>query len=80
MSKEISTSKFSEIKRRYEVQADNHKELGDYVNMCYIIIGRNYKKEDIRRAFLKLVNRDEYDFSERHELLDYLCQITLKQN
>lgn len=75
MSKEIRTSKFSEIKRRYEVQADNHKELGSYVNMCYIIIGRNYKKEDIRRAFLKLVNRDEYSFDEKNELINYLYVI-----
>ena len=59
----------------FENQCQDHKELGDYINMCYIIIGRNYKKEDIRRAFLKLINREEYDFNERQDYINYLYVI-----
>lgn len=75
MNKEMRTSDYTKIKRMFELQCQDRKELGDYINMCYIIKGRNYKKEDIRRAFLKLINRDEYLFEERQEYIDYLYEI-----
>jgi hypothetical protein len=72
---ESNTSKFSEIKRRFEMQKKDRQELGDYINLCYVIKGRNYNKQDLRKAFLKLLNRDEYLFSEREEYISYLSTI-----
>jgi hypothetical protein len=68
-------NKFSEIKRRFEWQKDGRKDLGDYINLCYVIKGRHYKKEDLRKAFIKLVNREEYDWSERNDYIIYLSTI-----
>lgn len=73
--KEIRTSKFSEIKRRFELQKQDRPDLGDYINLCYIIKGRNYNNKDLRKAFLKLINRDEYDFSEKEDYIKYLSTI-----
>jgi hypothetical protein len=75
MNKEMTTSKFSEIKRRFQLQKESRKELGDYINLCYVIKGRNYNKKDLRKAFLNLINRDEYLFSEREEYISYLSTI-----
>ena len=69
---EMKTSSYSKIKRLYELQCQDRKYLGDYINLCYIIKGRNFNQKDIRNAFLKLVSRDEYDFKEREELIQYL--------
>lgn len=68
-------SKYQEIRRRFEAQADKHKELGSYQNLCHVIVGRNYGKQDLAKAFKKLVNKDEYDYSERKEYIDYLSTI-----
>lgn len=54
------------------LQKELHNELGDYINLCYIIRGRKFNKKDIHKAFLKLVSRDEYDWRERKELISYL--------
>lgn len=80
MSKEIRTSQFSKIKRMFELQSEDKKELGSYINLATIIKGRNYNKNDIRRAFLKLVDREEYDFKERQEYIDYLYVINERNN
>lgn len=67
-----------EIKTKfYLIRSDNkYCGWGDYVCLCQVIKGRNYKRNDILRAFNKLVSRDEYDWNERKEYQDYLCQIT----
>ena len=78
--KEIRTSQYSKIKRMFELHCQDKPSQGSYINMCDIIIGRNYKKEDIRHAFLKLVNRDEYDFKEHNEYLQYLYVINERNN
>jgi len=68
-------NKFSEIKRRFEWQRESHKQLGDYINLCYVIKGRKYNKKDLHKAFLKLVNREEFDWSERNDYIIYLSTI-----
>jgi hypothetical protein len=69
-----------EIKRRFKLMCSEKKNEnnGDYINLAKVVVGRNYKPNDIRKSFLKLVSRNEYDSSERGEYIDYLCQITLK--
>lgn len=68
-------NKYSEIKRRFEWQKDSNPLLGDYINLCYVIKGRHYKKEDLRKAFLKLISRDEFDMKEKEEYISYLSTI-----
>lgn len=68
----------NEIKKLYKLQKELHPELGDYINLCFVIRGRNYQKINIRNAFLKLVDREQYDWAERKELIDYLFEVTQK--
>ena len=63
------------IKNRFEAIKFKHPELGDYIILCMAVKGMKYDKSLLRKAFLKLVSRDEYDFKERNEFIDYLSEI-----
>lgn len=61
-----------EIKNKFNKLRSECSEKGDYIILCEVIKGQNYKNIDIRKSFLNLVSRDEYPFDERDEYIDYL--------
>ena len=69
---------YKDLVRYYNYQKESHQELGDYINLAYVLKGRKFNKTDIRKAFLKLVSRDEYDFAEREEYIQYLFTLWQK--
>ena len=60
------------IKNRFNSIKFDNPQLGDYIILCMAIKDMKYDKALLRKAFLKLVSRDEYDFSERNEYIKYL--------
>ena len=61
--------KFKEIKKE-------HEEWGDVIIFSEAVYNRNYKLPDIRKYFNKLVNKDEYEKSEKKEIVDFLYKHT----
>ena len=56
----------------FKNEQEKHPELGSYIILCSIIRGSKLERIDIRKLFNKLVPKDEYDTSEKFELIDYL--------
>lgn len=49
-----------------------HPELGAYINLCYTIHHSGASRQELTKAFNELIPKDEYDKSEKKELIDYL--------
>lgn len=60
----------SEIKKRFN--SIDREDLGSYIRLCYAVQSCGYPRAELRKAFLKLVDRSEYDWSEREDYIQYL--------
>ena len=65
----------NEIKNRFELYQSKHPNIGDYICLCEVIKGMKYTKPVIKNSFLKLVSREEYDFEEKEEYINYLYTV-----
>lgn len=54
---------------------DEHPEWGMYIHLCKVLQESGAKKPEIMRHFTKYMPKDEFDRSERGELVDYLVKI-----
>jgi len=50
-------------------KSPNH---GDYIILHKCIEGRNYKKSIVSKAFTRLMSKDQFDKSEKQQLIAYL--------
>ncbi len=50
-------------------------EWGTYIHFCIILSESGVKKTEITKLFNKFMPKDEYDRSEKGELIDYLIKI-----
>ena len=51
-----------------------------YICLANAIIGKNHSKSDIGLAFKNLVDKDDYDKSDKERLLKHLCSLRKKEN
>jgi hypothetical protein len=64
-----------DLTRWFNWQVEAHPELGDYINLCYVVKGKKLDSNLLHKAFIKLINRNEYLWSERVEYIDYLSTV-----
>jgi len=63
------------IKNLFDSIKFKNPELGDYIILCMAIQGKKYSQAMIRKAFLQLVSKDEYDASEKDDYIKYLYTV-----
>lgn len=51
---------------------EKNPELGMYVHICKVINKSKLPRKDLLKVFNKMMKQDEYDRSERIELINYL--------
>lgn len=66
----------TELKLRFKKFRELNPDNGDYIIMCMTVTGQKYNKRLIQRAFKELVSDEEYDASEKVELIEYLLMLT----
>ena len=66
------------IKARFErsKQVISRKHAGSYIHLSYAVIGQNFSRKVITKAFNSLIPKDEFGISERKGLVDYLVSIS----
>lgn len=64
------------IERRFRRFSKKHILLGDYANLRLAVIGMRYTKRIISTYFNLLIPREDYNTSERMELLEDLNRAT----
>lgn len=73
-----------EIRNKFLEISENKTGWGTYTVLCEVIkklAGRNKISNSLlRKAFLALVNRDEYDFKEKEYYIKYLYELNEKYN
>ena len=63
------------IERRFLKIADENPHWAMYVCLAEAITGRDYSHKTIRRNFLKLVPKDDYEFEIERELIAELGKL-----
>lgn len=63
----------------FNKEKEKRPNLGSYILLCYSVVNKNYSRPVIASAFNKLVEKDEYDKSEKREYVEYLCKITKRE-
>ena len=58
-----------ELIKRFNRFQEEHPALGSVVVLSMSVENQNYSKELIQRAFNKLVSKEEYDASEKREII-----------
>lgn len=62
----------NDIKKRFEKFREEHPSLGDVIILSMTIDSQGYKKDLIQRAFNLLVSKEEYDLSEKRDIINSL--------
>lgn len=68
----------NDLKKRFEKFREEFPALGDVIIMSMATGGMSYPKETIRIAFNKLVSKEEYEMSEKSEIIDSLFLHSIK--
>ncbi len=68
----------NDLKRVFLMKKDKFPLLGDVIIMSMSVEGMNYPKEVIRRAFNNCVSKDEYEQSEKNEIINALFSYSIK--
>jgi hypothetical protein len=55
-----------------EISQEKNPELGMYVHICKVINKSKLPRRDLLKIFNKVMPKDEFDRSERVELINYL--------
>lgn len=66
------------FQNRFELLKEMHPELGDVLHMYDTVLGQHYSKGVITKYFNKLVSKEEYDKSDKQDILEYLFKATEK--
>lgn len=60
------------IKRLFEKVAREHPNWGSVIVFNHIVSGKNFSRDRIARWFSVLVDKEEYDRSEKKQILEYI--------
>ncbi|MFA4975348.1 MAG: hypothetical protein WC839_01875 [Candidatus Paceibacterota bacterium] len=60
------------IQRLFEKVAREHPNWGSVIVFNHIVDGKNFSRDRIARWFNVLVDKEEYDRSEKKEILEYV--------
>lgn len=66
-----------DLENRFYLCKQDHPEYGDVILMWYAVCGMKYPHDIIVKVFNKCVNRDEYEQSEKPELIAYLDKYSM---
>jgi len=61
-----------DLVKNFIEQVRLHPDTGDYINLAHAVRGENYTPELLRRAFVKLIPRDQYIWGEREGYIKHL--------
>ena len=64
------------IQRRFNAYAAKNVRLSSYINFAKAITAQHFGREQIKRWFNKLVEKDDYDKKERRQLIRHLSQLS----
>ena len=70
-----------EIRNKFLEISEKKTGWGTYVVLCEVIKtlkGRKINNSLLRKSFLTLVSRDEYDFKEKEDYIKYLYELNEK--
>ncbi len=67
-----------ELTKRFKGFREEFPALGDVIVMSMAVDSQEYSKDLIQRAFNKLVSKDEYDVSEKREIVECLVNYSKK--
>lgn len=67
-----------ELTKRFQSFREEHPALGDVIIMSMAVDSQEYPKEMIQRAFNRLVSKDEYDVSDKREIVEHLVKYSQK--
>lgn len=60
------------IKHRFDALEQKQPNHGSYINFSEAVSGQNYNHERLRKAFNKLVDKEDYSQEEKRALLQHL--------
>lgn len=60
------------LKNLVKLGQEVHPELGTYIHLCRAVRGTGTKRAQLFKLFNQLMPEEEYDKSEKVELVDYL--------
>ncbi len=66
------------IERRFTNLKEKNSNLGDCINFVKAIRGQNFSKDMISRWFNKLVDKNEYDASDKKALISQFMDASRK--
>lgn len=72
-----------EIKLKFLEISEKKTGCGTYIVLCEVIkklAGRKINNSLLRKSFLSLVSRDEYDFKEKEDYIKYLYELNERYN
>ncbi len=64
------------IKRRFTNEQDKSPELSSFINFGTAIKSQRFSKDMIHRWFNKLVDKEDYQKSDKNEILKHLVSIS----
>lgn len=62
------------IKHRFDALEQKQPNHGSYINFSMAVSGQKYHPERLRRAFNKLVDKEDYSPDEKRALLQWLYE------
>lgn len=66
-----------DLENRFNACKNDFPDFGDVIIMWYAVCGMKYPHDIILKVFNKCVNKDEYDQSEKSELIAYLDRYSM---
>jgi len=64
------------INKRFEKNIKKNPYWSTYTCFAEAIIGQGFCKKNIYYWFSKLVEKDDYDLSDKKEILSFLCKLS----
>lgn len=61
-----------ELKKKFLLSKEVNPNLGDYIHLCRAVKNTGTDRATIMRLFNAVVSKDDYDKSEKGELIEYL--------
>lgn len=69
-----------QIRRKILLSVSTHPENGTYIHLCYAIRNSNTSRRNILKLFNEFMGEEEYDSSDKSELIDYLVLQSTENN
>lgn len=60
------------LEKAFNHYREKYPGLGDVIIMYYVVAGNNLSRTQIVKCFNKMVSKEEYEESEKKELIDFL--------